>query len=199
MGSDFRTALAKRRSYYDINAKSPVSDAAIEEMLGYALEHTPSAFNSQSARTVLLLGANHTKFWNIVRETLRKMVPADHFKSTDDKMNSFAAGHGTVLFYENWDTIVTLQKDFPLYSDAFPGFSANSAGMLQLVVWVMLRDAGLGASLQHYGNLVEAEVAREWGLDPAWRLVAQMPFGVPNAEPDPKDSLPLSERMKVFK
>lgn len=198
MGSDFRTALAKRRSYYSINEKSPVSDAAIEEILGYALVHTPSAFNSQSARAVLLLGENHAKLWNIVRETLRKMVPADKFKSTDDKITSFAAGHGTVLFYEDWETIEKLQKDFPLYSEAFPGFAANSSGMLQHVVWVMLRDAGLGASLQHYGNLIEAEVAKTWGLSPKWRLIAQMPFGTPNAEPGPKDSLPVSERLKVF-
>ncbi len=199
MASDFKKALMQRRSYYDISDKIPVLDDEIRNILDFATKYSPSAFNSQSARVVLLLGKNHKKLWDIVRETLRKMVPADKFGPTDEKVNGFAAGHGTVLFYEDQATVEKLQKDFPLYRDAFPGFSGNSAGMLQLVVWVMFRDAGMGASLQHYGNLIEAEVAKAWDLDPKWRLIAQMPFGMPNSEPEPKEKLPLEQRLKVFK
>lgn len=198
MASDFRTALRARRSYYDINNSSPVSDSEIKELVDYAIMHTPSAFNSQSARIVLLFGDHHKKLWEIVRETLRKIVPAENFKPTDDKINSFAAGHGTILFYEDQAVIEKLKKDFPLYADAFQGFSMNSTGMVQHVVWVMLRDVGLGATLQHYGNLIESDVAKEWGLDPQWRLIAQMPYGVPNSEPGPKDQMPLDQRVKVF-
>lgn len=198
MASDFKTALRTRRSYYDINSSSPVSDAEIKELVDYAVLHTPSAFNSQSARVVLLFGDHHKKLWEIVRETLRKIVPADKFKPTDDKINSFSAGHGTILFYEDQAVIEKLKKDFPTYADAFEGFSMNSAGMVQHVVWVMLRDVGLGATLQHYGNLIEGDVAKEWGLDPQWRLIAQMPYGTPNSEPGPKDQMPLDQRVKVF-
>lgn len=198
MASDFRTALTKRRSYYDISAKSSISNAEIQEIVEYAVLHTPSAFNSQSARVVLLFGENHKKLWEIVRETLRAMVPAEKFDPTDKKIDSFAAGYGTALFYEDWAVIEKLQADYPTYKDAFPGFSGNSAGMLQEVVWVMLRDAGLGATLQHYGNLIEERVANTWGLDPNWRLIAQMPFGIPNSEPGAKEQQPLGERVKVF-
>ena len=198
MSSDFRSALSKRHSYYEIGDKSPISDGAIREIVEFAVNNTPSAFNSQSARTVILFGDNHRKLWEIVRETLRPMVPAANFKPTDDKINSFAAGHGTVLFYEDRATIGKLQTDFPLYKDAFPHFSENSAGMLQLAVWVMLRDAGLGASLQHYGNLIEKEVAKTWNLDENWALIAQMPFGAPLSEPGAKERLPLDQTVKVF-
>ncbi len=198
MASDIRTALKQRRSYYEINSDSPVSDKEIEELVGYAVLHTPSAFNSQSARVVILFNEHHKKLWDIVRETLRGIVPPEKFGPTDTKINSFAAGHGTILFYEDQATIEELQKDFATYRDAFPGFSANSSGMLQHVVWVMLRDVGLGASLQHYGNLIEAEVAETWNLDPRWMLIAQMPFGGIVSEPGKKEFLPLSERMKVF-
>lgn len=198
MASDFRTAILKRRSYYDISGKSSISDAAIKEIIDFAVMNSPSAFNSQSARVVLLLGAQSKKLWEIVRETLRKIVPADQFKPTDDKINGFAAGYGTILFYEDWSVIEQLQKDYPLYKDAFPGFSCNSAGMLQHVVWVMLRDAGMGATLQHYGNLIETQTHKAWGLDPKWRLIAQMPFGIPNSEPDGKEQMPLDARVKVF-
>ena len=198
MSSDFKTALAKRRSYYEINDTSPITDDAIRKIVEYAISNTPSAFNSQSARLVLLLGDNHKKLWEIVRETLRKIVPADKFKPTDDKVNSFAAGHGTVLFYEDQATIQKLQADFPLYKNDFPGYSQNSTGMLQLAVWVMLRDAGLGATLQHYGSLIEKEAAATWGFSPEWRLIAQMPFGGIVSEPGPREQLPLDQTVKVF-
>lgn len=198
MASDFRTALAKRRTYYDLSNKSEISDDEIKGIVEYAVINTPSAFNSQSARCVVLFGQSHGKLWNIVREALRKIVPADKFAPTDEKINSFAAGHGTVLFYEDWTVVEKLQSDFPLYKDAMPGFSCNSAGMLQLVVWVMLKEAGLGASLQHYGNLIEDEVAKTFNLDKKWRLIAQMPFGIPNSEPGPKDQMPVEARVKVF-
>ncbi len=198
MSHDFKTTLKNRRSYYGITSKSPIPDDEIRSIVNFAVCNTPSAFNSQSARVVLLLGEQHAKLWNIIRETLRKIVPADKFKPTDDKINSFAAGHGTVLFYEDQATIRDLQGKFPLYKDAFPGYSENSAGMLQLAIWVMLRDAGLGASLQHYGNLIQDEVAKTWGLDANWKLIAQMPFGAPASEPGPKETLPVEKTVKVF-
>lgn len=198
MASDLRTAMRNRRTYYDISDKAPISDAEVKEIVDFAVTHVPSAFNSQSARVVLLFGAQHKKLWEIIRETLRPMVPADKFKPTDDKINAFAAGHGSILFYEDQAVIEKLQKDFASYKDAFPGFSMNSTGMLQYAVWVMLREAGMGASLQHYGNLIQEQVARAWGLPASWRLIAQMPYGVPNSEPGAKEFQPLSERVKVF-
>lgn len=198
MASDFRTALGNRRSYYEIGDKSPIPDPQIKEIIDFAVDNTPSAFNSQSARIVLLLGGEHKALWEIVREALRKIVPADKFKPTDDKIDSFAAGRGTVLFYEDQATVRRYQEQFALYRDAIPGYSENSAGMLQLAVWVMLRDAGLGASLQHYGNLIEKDVAARWNLDAQWRLIAQMPFGAPLSEPDAKDKLPLDITVKMF-
>ncbi len=198
MASDFRTAIMRRRSYYSIGSTSPISDAEIQDIVNYAVLYTPSAFNSQSARAVLLLGGEHRKLWEIVRETLRTIVPADHFQPTDDKVSSFAAGRGTVLFYEDGGVISDLQTNFPLYADMMPRFSENSSGMLQFAVWTMLEDAGLGASLQHYGNLIESEVARTWKLNPEWKLIAQMPFGSIAAEPGPKEFQPIEERVFVF-
>ncbi len=198
MASDYRSAIKRRRSYYEISAKSTVSDQEIKEILDYAVLNTPSAFNSQSARVVLMLADQHKKMWEIVRASLRKLVEPDKFGPTDAKINGFAAGYGTILFYEDQAVVERLQRDFPLYREMFPGFSMNSTGMLQHVVWVMLRDAGLGASLQHYGNLVEKELAKTWSLDAHWRLIAMMPFGVPLSEPGPKEQVPLDQRIKVF-
>ncbi len=198
MHSDLLATLSKRRSFYDINATSPVSDQEIQELLEFAVLETPSAFNSQSARLVLLFGEKHTLLWETTRQALRKVAAPESFQATSRKIDSFAAGHGTVLFYEDMTTIEKLQHTFPLYKDAFPGFSMNSSGMIQYVVWVLLREVGLGASLQHYGNLIEEEVAKIWNLPSSWRLIAQMPFGAPNSEPAAKEKLPVAEMLRVF-
>jgi len=107
-------AIKNRRSYYNISKESFLKDNELENLLKDAVKYTPSAFNSQSSRVVLLLNDNHNKFWNIVMEELRKRVPADKFSATETKINSFAAGYGTVLFYEDQAIVKGLQEQFPL-------------------------------------------------------------------------------------
>lgn len=200
MARNFKETIKHRRSYYTINNASPISDKEIQEIIEYAVLHVPSAFNSQSTRIVLLLGDNHLKLWSIVKETLRKIVPKDKFKATEDKIDScFASGYGTVLYFEDEGVIEGLQKQFPSYSDNFPKWSAHTSGMHQFAIWNMLEDAGLGASLQHYNPLIDEEVANTWNLDPNWKLIAQMPFGTPTQESGEKEFSPLEQRVLVFK
>ena len=71
--------------------------------------------------------------------------------------------------------------------------------MLQFVVWTALEQTGLGASLQHYSPLIDEDVRNEWGLPENWKLIAQMPFGKPVAQPGEKQFSPLEARLKVFR
>ncbi|WP_211230645.1 nitroreductase family protein [Alicyclobacillus herbarius] len=196
---DLFTALRERRSIYGISKESPISDQEIQEIVEEAVKHTPSAFNSQSTRVVLLLGQQHDRLWDITKEVLRAVVPADQFSSTEQKMNSFRQGYGTVLFFEDQIVVESLQKQFPLYQDNFPVWSEHTNAMHQLVIWMGLEAAGLGASLQHYNPLIDEQVKAEWNLPETWKLIAQMPFGKPTAPAGEKDFQPLSERVKVFR
>ncbi|MFE3836981.1 nitroreductase family protein [Pseudogemmobacter sonorensis] len=171
------TVLKTRRSQYALGKDLPLSKTATEDLIKTAIRLSPSSFNSQSSRAVILFGAESDRFWSIVTETLRAIVPADGFASTEAKMQSFAAGAGTVLFYEDQDTIKGLQEQFALYADAFPGFSEHSSGMAQLSVWNALATAGIGASLQHYNPVIDAAVAEAFEVPASWKLRAQMPFG----------------------
>ena len=198
MAKDFLSSVQDRRTYYSISKESPIADTRIQEIIAHAVKHTPSAFNSQSARVVLLLGEHQNKLWEIAREALRKIVPANQFASTDEKITSFRNGYGSVLFFEDQPTVKALQEQFPLYADNFPIWSNHSSGMLQFVVWTALEGEGFGASLQHYAPLIEEEVKREWNLPQEWKLIAQMPFGKPSAPPGPKDFKPIEARFKVF-
>ncbi|OPJ55331.1 nitroreductase family protein [Clostridium chromiireducens] len=199
MSKDFLTAVADRRSYYGISKEIVVSDDRIKEIVEHAVKHTPSSFNSQSARVVLLLGDHHDNLWNITKEALRKIVPADQFSSTEDKINSFKNGYGTVLFFEDSSVIESLQQQFALYKDNFPIWSEQASGMHQFVIWTALEVEGFGASLQHYNELIENDIKKEWSIPENWKLIGQMPFGKPTAEPDEKQFQPLEERIKVFK
>lgn len=200
MERTFKEALEHRRSCYAISDNSPVSDREIEDIVTFAVRHVPSAFNSQSTRIVLLLGEPHRKLWDLVKETLRGIVPAKSFPATEKKIDtSFAAGHGTVLFFEERSIVQGLQQSFPLYQDKFPTWSQHTSAMHQLAIWTMLEDAGFGASLQHYNPLIDDAVRREWQLPETWELVAQMPFGKPLQEPDAKEFQPIEERVRIFK
>jgi predicted oxidoreductase (fatty acid repression mutant protein) len=199
MSKNFFTAVADRRSYYGISKEKVVSDDRINEIIEHAVKHTPSSFNSQSARIVLLLGDHHDKLWDITKENLRKIVPADQFSSTEDKINSFKSGYGTVLFFEDNSVVESLQQQFALYKDNFPIWSQQSSGMHQFVVWTALEIDGFGASLQHYNEIIENDVKKEWNVPENWKLIGQMPFGKPTAEPNEKEFQPLENRIKVFK
>ena len=199
MERTFKEALKHRRSYYEISNQSPVSDEKIEEIVRYAVKHVPSAFNSQSTRLVLLFGENHLRLWNIVKETLRKIIPAEAFEKTESKVDSFKAGYATVLYFEDQSVVKSLQEQFAAYADNFPIWSQHTSAMHQLAVWTMLEDAGFGASVQHYNPLIDEEVRKTWNLPESWKLIAQMPFGMPTAGPGEKVFAPIEDRLKIFK
>ncbi|BCJ92491.1 hypothetical protein acsn021_00600 [Anaerocolumna cellulosilytica] len=196
---DFYNAVEDRRTIYALSKESTISDDKLKEVLEHAIKHTPSAFNSQSTRFVLLTGKEHDKLWDIAINSLKAIVPADQFASTEEKINSFKAGYGTVLYFEDLSIIEDLQQNFPLYKDNFPVWAQQANGMHQYVVWTALELEGLGASLQHYSELIEAEVKKAWNLNNSWKLIAQMPFGKPVAGPSDKQYNSLEERVIIFK
>ena len=190
-------SLRKRRSQYSLGRNLSQSPGEIEALIKEAIRWSPSSFNSQSSRAVILFGAQSERFWELVRESLRPLVPAEAFGATEQKLASFAAGVGTVLFYEDQDVVKGLQEQFALYADNFPVWSEHSTGMAQLATWTALAEAGIGASLQHYNPVVDEAAAREWNLPASWKLRAQMPFGSNEAPFAEKTFMDDAERFRV--
>lgn len=195
----FLESISHRRTIYHIGKNVSASTDHITKLIEIAVENSPSAFNSQSSRAVILFGAHSDEFWEIVRESLRKIVPAAAFESTDKKISSFAAGVGTVLFFEDQDVISNLQEQFALYADNFPVWSEHSTGIAQFSVWSALASENIGASLQHYNPLIDDEVKAKYGVPASWKLRAQMPFGSIETPAGHKTHIERSERFKVFK
>lgn len=201
MGRDkhFLHAVEKRRSRYALTGESPISDEKIEEIIRTAVKHSPSAFNSQSARLLVLFGAHHKNFWQLTKDALRRVIAKSSFSGIEEKIDSFAAARGTILYFEDWNTVLGLQEKFPLYKENFPLWAYQSNGMLEFIVWTALAEVGLGASLQHYNPLVDEAVRLIFKVPKSWKLIAQMPFGKPYAPAGEKTFMPLSERVHVLK
>lgn len=200
MRRSFIEAVAHRRSYYHLGNDVKISNAEILNTIDTLLSSVPSPFNIQSARLVVLLGDQHIALWDIVESTLKPLINAEQFKSTQHKIESaFRSGYGTVLFYEDEDKLNELQKTAPKYAEHVANWSEQSSGMLQFAIWTALEDMGLGASLQHYNPLIDDTVRRRWLIEKSWRLIAQMPFGTPEQTPEPHTQRsPIGHRRLIF-
>lgn len=199
LSADLLFQMAKvRRSIYTLNKDLPISTTRIHEIVKDATLHTPSSFNSQTNRAVVLFGGEHEKLWDLTSETLKAIVPAENFKATADKLALFKGAAGTVLFFEDTSATKALQDKFALYADRFPTWAVHSLGMEQLLVWTALELEGLGANLQHYNPLIDEKVAAAWKIPATWRLDAQLVFGGKSGEAGPKEFQNIDERVKVY-
>ncbi|TEY61620.1 hypothetical protein BOTCAL_0166g00250 [Botryotinia calthae] len=202
--TQFIDLLKARRTIYGLSNESTIPDSKIQEIVEQSILHVPSSFNSQSTRAVLLLKAEHEKLWDIAKEALKGVVPAEQFEVTSKKIDGFRAGYGTVipffgvLFFEDRKVVSGMQSAFAAYADKFPGWATQSDAMTQYAIWVALEAEGLGANLQHYSPLIDAKVAAEWDIPADWELNAQLVFGTPVGAAKEKTFKPLEERFKVF-
>lgn len=196
--NEFLKAIQNRRSIYAISDEKVLPEDQLMELIETVVKNVPYAFNSQSGRVILLTKGSHMKLWNIVLNTLRGIIPGAKFRPTEEKLMSFAAGYGTILFFEEQSTIEGLQEQFPLYADNFPIWSLQSSGMLQFAMWNALEQEGMGASLQHYNPLIDEAVREQFELPESWKLMAEMPFGKVIGSAGEKTFLPIESRIKTF-
>ena len=186
-----------RRSVYVLNKELPLPTAEVAKIVEHAVQHTPSSFNSQSTRVVVLFGAEHEKLWDLTTEALRAIVPADKFEPTEQKLAMFKAAAGSVLFFEDQQVVKGLQEQFPAYAANFPIWAEHTDAMHQYAVWTTLAAAGVGANLQHYNPVIDEAVAKTWNIPADWTLRAQLVFGGIAAPAGEKAFAPLDGRFAV--
>ncbi len=195
--TNLKEAIINRRSIRKVKKNTAITKEKIEELLKISV-HAPSSFNMQSGRVVVLMDIEHEKFWDIVKETLRARVPAENFAATEERLQGFKDGVGTILFFEDQATIKQMQENAPSYKEQFPFWSHQGNAMLQYATWMSLTTEGIGASLQHYNPIIDEEVKQTWNIPAEWSLIAQMPFGEPNEQPGEKTSLPFEDVVKFY-
>lgn len=196
--SSFISLATKRRTIYHLGDNLPQSKEEINNIVLEAAKQAPTAFNSQSSRVVTLFGAEHHKVWDMVLEALKPLLAADVFAGTQAKVNSFKAGMGTILYFEDQQVVEDLQTQFPLYAANFPKWSEQAHGIVAYGIWLALAEANIGASLQHYNELIEAAVKAAWNLPATWVLKGQMPIGSIETPADPKGFIDTEARFRTF-
>ena len=190
--SNFAKLQETRRTIYALGKELLVSNEEVVALVEKAMKESPSAFNSQSSRAVVLFGAESEAFWNeIAYSELEKVTPAEAFEGTKGRLASFAAGAGTILFFEDQDVVKGLQERFPLWSEQAHGINLYA-------VWLAFAEKNIGLNVQHYNPLVDAQVAEKYGIPANWKLRAQAPFGSIAAPAADKDYMADSDRVKVF-
>ncbi|KAJ5220416.1 hypothetical protein N7468_009620 [Penicillium chermesinum] len=198
IASSFIEGLKGRRSIYALTNESTVPNERIEGLISEVLQHTPSAFNTQTTRIVVLLKEQHEKLWDIAYETAFAASTPEMFeKLYKPRIAMFRAAYGTVLFYEDPAPFEALKTKWPMLVEKFPEWSLQTSGMHQLGVWTLLETEGLGASLQHYSPLIDDRVSHEWDIPAAWSLQAQLVFGKPIGPPREKTFEPVEKRLFV--
>ena len=91
-----KDAVEHRRTIYQLTKKSTISDAKIKDIVTTAIKNVPSSFNCQSARLVVLLHDDHDKFWDVVRDILKGIVPEANWEHTATRIAGFRNAYGTV-------------------------------------------------------------------------------------------------------
>lgn len=191
-------AAELRRSIYALNKNLPVSTAQIDDIVKHAVLHTPSSFNSQSSRVVVLHGSEHEKLWELTTKALQAIIPASDFEPTQNKMAMFKAAAGTVLLFEDMSVVEGLQAQFPSYADNFPVWADHANAMIQYALWTTFAAAQIGANLQHYNPIIDEAVAQTWEIPSTWKLRAQLVFGGIEAPAGEKTFAPLEGRFVSY-
>lgn len=101
-------------------------------------------------------------------------------------------------FMKTNDVVKALQEQFALYADNFPVWSEHSSAIAQFAVWTALSEQNIGASLQHYNPIVDAEITEIFDIPANWKLRAQLVFGSIEAPAGEKTFMAEVDRFKTF-
>ncbi|MBC8743714.1 nitroreductase family protein [Lactobacillus sp. Marseille-P7033] len=200
MNSQFNIFTAKRRSIYALGNNLSQTPEEIFDLVKETIKNSPTAFNSQTVRAVVLFGQSSDKVWDIVEDTLHKIVKDPNtFAKTKEKIAAFRAGYGTILYFTDTAIVHQLENDYPSYADNFANWAEQGLGGAQQAVWTALAENGIGASLQHYNPLIDDDIHQTFNIPANWQLRAEMPFGSIEAAAGEKTHLNDEEMFKLIK
>lgn len=173
--TQYLKALATRRTIYALKPELPsnVSIAEIQAAIQAIIRDTPTSFNSQGSRAIILTGDKHKKVWGQVVDS----IPDESGKKRPASVRDEA--YGSVIFFTDDITTEKLESQFPAWAAAMAQFADHSSGAAQIHSWTALELLGLGAHLQHYNGYIKAALGEEAPAE--WNVQAQLVFGLPAA------------------
>lgn len=199
MNDKYLELLKNRRSIYALGRNIEEPKKEITELIKKAVRESPTAFNNQTVKAIVLFGTASEKVWEIVAERLKSEVPTEEaYVKTKEKVDSFKAGFGTILLFTDQAIVDQNKEQFSLYADNFQDWSEQGLGGAQLSIWAALAENKIGASLQHYNPLIDSQIKETFNVPENWVLRAEMPFGSIEALPGDKQYVADDQRFKVI-
>ena len=190
--------LKTRRSIYILNDQLPVSQAIVTGRVKEAISLSPTAFMMQDIHAVILTGDNHKKLWDkIVYNTLQKIAPAEAFKRTEIKLNTFSQAAGTILLLRDLEAVERMKKECTTYADEMDNWSWQDLGIAMVNIWNSLAEINVGVNIQHYNPLIDDEVKATWNIPTNYQLVGQMVYGGIASRPGDKERKGDDELVRV--
>lgn len=90
-------AIKNRGSLHVLSDDVEIPDARIQDIVRDAILHSPTPFNCQSGRSVVLLKEEHKKFWDMAHEVAKASVAPPVFEKVfQPRIKMFFAAYGTV-------------------------------------------------------------------------------------------------------
>ncbi|GCF00108.1 putative nitroreductase [Zygosaccharomyces mellis] len=184
-------AIASRRTVYALKPQLPsnVTLQDVQSVVEAIIKDTPTAFNSQINRAIILTGAEHKRVWD---ETVNS-VQGDSGKKRPASVRDEA--FGTIVFFTDDKTTEELQAKFPVYASIFPQFADHSSGAAQIQTWTALKQLDVGGHLQHYNGYIKAALPKSIPLE--WQVHSQLVFGLPAVDELPQKSY-IENPVKIF-
>ena len=71
----FTDLQTKRRSIYALGRQVTQTPEALYDLVKSAVKQSPTSFNNQSVRAVVLMGDAHEKLWDMTAQRLQQEVP----------------------------------------------------------------------------------------------------------------------------
>lgn len=107
--------LTARRTIYALKPELPgeITINDIQSVVQTIIKETPTAFNSQPNRAVILTGETHKKVWDEVTKAIES--PAGQKRPASARDEAF----GSVIFFTDDKVTEKLKADFPAYAAAF--------------------------------------------------------------------------------
>lgn len=200
----FLAAAKHRRTVYGVKNTSAVSDKRVQEILEQVLSFTPSSYNTQPLRVVLVTGAKHAAMWDAIiaaAEPVLKGAGEEVWKTMSGVFQMHKASYGSVAFFDSANTLAESGKTHASAAHMFDEFSHHASGMAQILVWSALELEGLGANLQHLNAIppVEDAIKKFLAVPEDWKLRAHLNYG-DEAGPHPEvpQKLATTETLKVI-
>jgi uncharacterized protein len=128
-------AIASRRTIYGIsNTSSPIPQSRVEEIIAHVIKHTPSSYNVQSARAVIVTGQAHKNLWTNIEENVGQALPKAAWEGHLDKFvaNFKDNAIGSVVWFEDQVAIEDYKEKHKSVAAFLDAWSLQSSGMHQI-------------------------------------------------------------------